>query len=132
MSKEQPSMQIAFFCEINYCMSSWKPIRANVGENQNLPRTQIEMRSWICFGWAKFRNSNFVICTIASSHFSSMVNYIGPSLVAMEPQRKIDLWTFDFEWQSLRWTSFVEQMMTSIGWQFSHREKWFFFPLGGT
>jgi hypothetical protein len=58
--------------------------------------------------------------TIASSHFSSMVDNIGPSLVAMEPQRKLDLWTFDFERQALQWTSFVEQMMTSITWQFSH------------
>jgi hypothetical protein len=44
-NKQTLSMQIAFFCGINYCMFSWKPTRANVGENQNLPQTQIEMRS---------------------------------------------------------------------------------------
>jgi hypothetical protein len=47
----------------------------------------------------------------------------------MEPRRKLDLWTFDFEWQALQWTSFLEHMMTSIAWQFSHRKKRIFFHL---
>jgi len=55
-----------------------------------------------------------------SSHFPSMVNNIGPSLVAMEHWRNTNLLTFDFEWQALQWTSFVEQMMTSTTWQISH------------
>jgi len=72
-------------------------------------------------GWAKFKNSNSIICTTISSHFPSMVNNIWPSMVAMEPQRKLDLWTFDFEWQALQWTSHVEQMMTfNVTWRFPH------------
>jgi hypothetical protein len=42
-------------------------------------------------------NSNFVMCIIASNHLPSMVYNIHPLLVAMEPQRKLDLGTCDFE-----------------------------------
>lgn len=41
-------------------------------------------------------------------------------MVAIEPWKKHDLWTFDFELQTLQWTSVVEQMITSATWQFSH------------
>jgi len=94
-------------------MSSWKPTRANVNNNWNLPQTQIEMKSWTCFGQIKILK--FKLCHMhnASSHFPSMFNNIGPSVLAMEHSRKPNLWTFDFEWQALQWTSLVEQMMTS-------------------
>jgi hypothetical protein len=101
-----------------------KPTRVNVGDNWNLPQTQNEMRNWTCFGWTKFKNSNSDICTISSSHFPSMINTIGPSLVAMELWRKPNLWTFDFEWQILQWTSPIEQMMTFATWQFPHFLDW--------
>ncbi len=78
-----------------------EPIKVDVGDSWNLSQTRIEMKSWTCFEWAKFKNSNFVICTITSSHFPSMVNNIGPSLVVIKPWRKPNLWTFDFEQQAL-------------------------------
>jgi hypothetical protein len=63
------------------------------------------------FWMSKSKNSNFVIRKKFSCHF--------PSMVAMEPWKK-HIWTFDFELQTLQWTSIVERMMTSATWQFPH------------
>ncbi len=78
------------------------------------------MKSWIYFGWGKSKNLNSIICRNTSSHLPSIVNNTCSSLNAMEPQRKSNFWTIDFEWQALQWTSLVGEMMTSTTWQFSH------------
>jgi hypothetical protein len=46
----------------------------------------------------------------------SIVNNTCSSLVTMEPQRKPNFWTIDFEWQALQWTLFVGKMMTFSTW----------------
>jgi hypothetical protein len=93
------TMQTSFYlCEINCWMFSLIPTRVDVGNNYNSPQMWIEMKIWTCLGWIKFRNANFVICTITSTHLPSIVNNMVSSLVAMEPQRKLDFLTFDFEW----------------------------------
>jgi hypothetical protein len=96
-TKSSPCKQ-TFTCEINCWMFSGIPTRADVGNNYNLPQMWIGMNTWTCLGQIKFRNANFVICSIASTHLPSMVNNMGSSLVAMEAQRKLDFLTFDFEW----------------------------------
>ncbi len=53
----------------------------------NLPWMQIEMRSWTYFGWGKSKISDSVICAIASSYLSSIINNTSSSLVTMEPQK---------------------------------------------
>ncbi len=105
-------------------MFSWKPITTYVDDNWNLSQTQIETRNWTCFGQTKIKNSNSIICTIVSNTFPSMFKNISPSLVVMEPQWKLDVWTFDFEWQIVQWISHVDQMMTSITWQFPYFLEW--------
>ncbi len=116
---DQPfSTQISFYFWDKLLYDFLKTNNADVGDNWNSPQTQIETRSWTCFGQTKIKNSNSIICTIVSNRFPSMVNNINPSLVAMEPWRKLDLWTFDFEWQIVQWISPLDQMMTSITWQF--------------
>ncbi len=35
------------------------------------------MKNWTCFVWGKSKNSDFVICTIVSSHLLLIVNNIG-------------------------------------------------------
>ncbi len=58
---------MVFACGINYWMSSWKLTRADVVDNRNLPWMQT------CFEQNKFKNWNFVICIITSSHLPSIV-----------------------------------------------------------
>jgi len=87
-----------------------KLTRVDVSENWSLPQTWIKMRSWSCFVWTQFRNLNFVICTIASSHFPSMVNNTSPSLVAMEPHKKPNFmnlwfWTINITMNITCWTN---------------------------
>jgi len=72
---------------MNCWMFFWKPIKVDVGDNQNLPWMQLKMKSWICFGQGKSKNSNFVMCAITSSHLPSIVNNIGSSLVVIKPWR---------------------------------------------
>jgi hypothetical protein len=105
---------------INCWMSFWKLIMVDVVNNWNLLWMQIEMRSWTCFGRSKSTNLDFVTYTIASNHLPSMVNNTSSSLVAMEPWRKLNFWTLDFEQQALQWTSLVGEMMTFATWQFPH------------
>ncbi len=64
-------------------------------------------------------NSNSIICTLLQSIFPQWL-IIEVTLVVVEPQRILDLWTFDFDQQTLQWTLPIEQMMTSNTWQFSH------------
>jgi hypothetical protein len=80
--------KLVFTCGINCWMPSWKPIRANVSDNQYLSWISIKMKSWTCFGWNTYKNLDFVIiCIIVSNQLPSIVNNIGSSLVAMEPQK---------------------------------------------
>ncbi len=93
---------------INCCMSSWKPTRVDVPKNLHLPQTQIETRSWTCFGWAKLRNSNFVISIIVSSHFPSMVNNINPFFVVLGTPKKpwfknLSLWMTNIIMNTTHW-----------------------------
>jgi hypothetical protein len=70
-----------------------KTTRVDLGNNWNL--RWINWNEELNLFWTnKFHNSNSIICIITLSHFSSMVNNISPSLVTMELQKKLDLWTF--------------------------------------
>ncbi len=87
-----------------------KPTRVDVSNNWSLPQTWIKLKCWNCFASTKFRNLNFVICTIASSHIPSMVNNIGPSLVAMELHKKPNFmnlwfWTTNITMNITCWTN---------------------------
>jgi hypothetical protein len=71
-------------------MFSWKPTRANVSDNQNLPWMWIECK-------LSHMHNCFKLFTLNGQNINSL-------LVAMEPQKKLDFGTFHFEWQALQWT----------------------------
>jgi len=68
-------------------MSSWKPTRANVGNNRNL--LWMWMKNWTCFKQGKSKNLDSVICTIVSNDFPSIVNNTSSSLIAMKPEKNL-------------------------------------------
>jgi hypothetical protein len=57
----------------------------DVGDNQILPQIQIEMKNRTCLRRDKFKNANFVICTIVSNHLPLMGYNTCLSFIEMVP-----------------------------------------------
>jgi hypothetical protein len=62
----------------------------------------MRMKSWTYFKQGKSKNLDFIIYIIISYHLLSIVNNTSSSLIAIEPRRKPNFWTIDFEWQALQ------------------------------
>ncbi len=105
LATKRSPFKLVFACGINYWMFSWKPTWANVGNNQNL--LWMRMKSWTCFKQGKFKNLDSIICIIASNHLPLIVNNTSSSMIAMEPRKKPNFWTIDFEWQALQGPNFL-------------------------
>jgi hypothetical protein len=122
-SNQTLTSQIGYYSWDKLLYVLFKTNKGICGQQLKFTMNKLKTRSWTCLEQIKFRNSNFIICTIILNHFPSMVNNRNPSLVAVEPQKKLDLWTFwikNITMNIIRWTNDDIHYMTI----FTHFLKW--------